>query len=152
MAAKVGTGVIYNVARVQMLSGAFRWTDPGKYMTLADPSYVFDEGHMTVADTIGFIGDVTFDGTVPPIPGLFISEAGWAGSAPVAFSDVSSMLPVGSVLIWYVIDLSGNLQDDANYGLIACLTSFPGGPIYPDGAPFSLTFDQSLGQQGWFRP
>ena len=151
MAAKAGTGVIYNVARIKMLAGAFRWEDPWKFMTLADPTYVFDEGHATLADTVGVIGDITLDGSVPQIPELFISANGWAGSSPVAFADVVSITPIGSVIIWSV-DPATDLTDPTNYELIACLTSFPGGPIYPDGAPFSLTFDQSLGQEGWFRP
>jgi hypothetical protein len=115
-------------------------------MGLVDTNYVFNEAHRTVAE-VAFTADA---GT--PMTGLFISANGWAGSAPVPFSTGVSTLPVGAAIIVHHIANIINDPNPKNFELVACLTTFIGGPIYLDGSPFSLTFDQSNGQQGWFRP
>ena len=143
-----GSGFTYVAARTRMLSGAFRWADPNKWATIVGPDYAPDDGHRTLAN----IGTEIYN---QPMSGPFISASGWAGSQPVQFVGATWNYPVTYFVITrYVGTVTGfpSDQDLSKYELIACLTVFLGDPIYPDGSPFSITFDQSHGQQGWFRP
>ena len=148
-----GDGLIYNVSREKMLTSAFRWTDPDKYAAIVDTDYVFDETHQTLADAVAAIPpDTLIESGIIRIPGLFISANAWAGSAPPQFSGDVWTKAIGSLLLTRFVGSSVQTEDYSKYELIACLITFLGGPIYPDGSAFSLTFDQSNGQQGWFRP
>jgi hypothetical protein len=148
-----GDGLIYNVARSHMLTSTFRWTDRDKFAVLADTDYNYNEQHKTFYDVGASAPALEYGSNV--VPGLFVSVNAWAGSDPIQFSGENWTKPVGSLLIARYTGVVGSVADannGAKYELIACLTVFLGGPIYPDGSPFSLTFDQSGGQQGWFRP
>jgi hypothetical protein len=141
-----GDGLIYNVARAKMLAAAFRWTDTDKYAAIVDADYAFDELHATLADvTPGNIG-------LGKAGAPFISANSWAGSSPPQFSGEVWTKPIGSLILTRYVGTLVQTGDYTKYELIACLTTFLGGPIYPDGSPFSITYDQSNAQQGWFRP
>ena len=144
-----GDGLIYNIARARMLNGTFRWTDPDKWVLLANTDYAPDENDKTMADIAGSEAE---QGYGAPVPGLFISKNSWAGSAIIPITALGGITtkPLGGVVIMRVI--TPGVATPTNYELVACMTTFIGGPIYPDGSPFSITFDQSNGQQGWFRP
>ena len=144
-----GDGLIYNITRAKMLNGTFRWTDPDKWIVLANTDYIPNENHRTVADIAGTAAEQGYGGQVP---GLFVSQNSWAGSAIIPVSTLGGITtkPLGGLVIVRII--TPGVVAPTNYELVACLTTFIGGPIYPDGSPFSLAFDQSNGQQGWFRP
>ena len=146
-----GDGLIYNVTRARMLAGTFRWTDPDKYAWIADTTYTFNEHHKTLADV--FAADPAFKSGFSPVSGAFISADAWAGSGAAQFSGEVWTLPIGSLIFTRFFGSAVPAEAGPDkHEMIACLTTFLGGPIYPDGSTFSLTFDQSNGQQGWFRP
>ena len=147
-----GDGVIYNVARAKMLAGTFRWTDPDKYGWIVDTTYAFVETHKTLYDVQNSILTAGGHYGFAIMPAPFISANSWAGSPPPQFSGEVWTRPIGSLVITRFVGSSVQQNDSTKYELIACLTTFLGGPVYPDGSTFSLTFDQSNGQQGWFRP
>ena len=146
-----GTGTIYNRTRAEMLMGGFRWADPNKWAAIATPDYVFQDNHLTLMDVV--LANPSATG-MAPVPGPFISPSGWAGSKPPEFSGEVWTEPVASLILCQYIGgpQQPDLGDFTKYILIACLTTFVGGAIYPDGSPFSITYDQSNGQEGWFRP
>lgn len=148
-----GDGILYNVSRAKMLTAAFRWTDPDKYAVIVDTTYAFDETHNTLADVVASVptGVVMEVGT-SKLTGLFVSADAWAGSDPPQFSGEIWAKAIGSVILTKFVGTSTQLVDFTKYELIGCLVTFIGGPIYPDGSAFSLAFDQSNGQQGWFHP
>ena len=139
-----GSGALYNISRAKMLAGTFRWTDPNKTL-LAVAGYTFNEAHRTLADCVMQASDAT------PMSGLFVSANGWAGSSPIVMVPDLWGQPIDGVII---AKFTGTTPVDTQslYELVAYLNTFIGGPIYPDGSSFSLTYDQSNGQQGWFRP
>ena len=150
LTASSGDGLIYNVTRSRMLAATFNWSAADKTIVLASTDYAPDENHRTLADIPGSL-EAGYSG---PMPGLFISPKGWAGSAitPMAWLGALALKPIGAAIIVRHLNNILNDPNQANFELVACLTTFIGGPIFPDGSPFSLTFDQSNGQQGWFRP
>ena len=144
-----GDGLIYNIARARMLNGTFRWTDPDKWIFFVTPDYTPNENHKYLSEIAGVEGEQGYGAS---IPGLFVSKNSWAGSAIIPVTTLGGITtkPLGGLIILRAA--IPNSTDPAALELIACLTTFIGGPIYPDGSPFSIAFDQSNGQQGWFRP
>jgi hypothetical protein len=143
-----GDGVIYNVARAKMLAATFRWTDTDKYASIVDADYVFNEAHRTLHDVASTVVNV---GTSPLLK-PFVSANAWAGSDPPQFANEVWTQAIGSIVLSRFIGSTTQTADLTKYELIACLVTFLGGPIYPDGSAFSIAYDQSNGQQGWFRP
>ena len=143
-----GDGVIYNVARARMLAATFRWTDTDKYASIVDIDYAFDETHKTLND----IASTSVNIGTSPLPRPFVSANSWAGSDPPQFASEVWTQAVGSLVLSRFTGSTLQTADLTKYELIACLTTFLGGAIYPDGSTFNITYDQSNGQQGWFRP
>ena len=149
-----GDGVVYNVARARMLAATFRWTDTDKYASIVDADYAFDEAHASLADVVKLPTPASPQiniGTVS-LPKPFVSANAWAGSDAPQFSGEVWTQAVGSVVLSRFTGSTLQTADLTKYELIACLVTFLGGAIYPDGSAFSITYDQSNGQQGWFRP
>ena len=144
MTCTTGAGALYNISRSKMLAGSFRWTDPDKAL-VAVAGYTFAETHRTLADCVIQASEAT------PMSGLFVSANGWAGSLPVLMAPQLWTQPIDGLII---VKFTGTIPatTPSLYELVAYLNTFLGGSIYPDGSPFSLTYDQSYSQQGWFRP
>lgn len=143
-----GDGVIYNVSRAKMLTAAFRWPDTDKRATVVDTDYAFDETHRTLAD----VASMTVNIGTSVLPQPFVSANAWAGSNAPQFSGEIWTQAVGSLILSRFVGSNAQTLDLTKYELIACLVTFLGGAIYPDGSAFSISYDQSNGQQGWFRP
>ena len=149
-----GDGLIYNVARARMLSATFRWTDTDKFASIVDVDYAFNEVHASLADVVKLPSPTSPNVNIGTSPLLkpFVSANAWAGSDPPQFASEVWTQAIGSVVLSRFIGSTLQTADLTKYELIACLVTFLGGPIYPDGSVFSIAYDQSNGQQGWFRP
>ena len=151
-----GDGLIYNVARARMLSATFRWTDTDKYAVDRRRGLCVRREHTRHSPTWRNCRrrDVAErEHRHQPASGAvrFGERAGRVRDPPQFAGEVWTQA-IGSVVLSRFIGSTLQTADLTKYELIACLTTFLGGPIYPDGSPFSITYDQSNGQQGWFRP